>query len=181
LETTPSTKFSQEGVSKSIEEHETEACSEGSSRKTKKNKGKKLGGEEVVVTPSSSQPVDKLDKDKSVMEEPTASKKKKTSQSQKTSPTLIPKTKRKQRKDSGQGECSDSAPEETIELSPEPVSKLEKAHELNIQSRKKCQKKDVPEEQILEDPTTSRKERPSQSKEPSPASIPKNQFPRSER
>jgi hypothetical protein len=38
-------KFSQEGVSKSIEEHETEACSEGSSRKTNKNKGKKLGGE----------------------------------------------------------------------------------------------------------------------------------------
>jgi hypothetical protein len=33
-------KFSQEGVSKSIEEHETEACSEGSSRKTKKKKGR---------------------------------------------------------------------------------------------------------------------------------------------
>jgi hypothetical protein len=112
-----------------------------------------------------------------MIEEPTASKKKRTSQSQKPSPALIPKTKRQQRKNFGQGERSDSAPEETIELSPEPVSKLERAHELNIQSRKKFQKKDVPEEQILEDPTTSRKERSSQSKEPSPASIPKNQFP----
>lgn len=28
-------KFSQEGVSKSIEEHETKACSEGSNRKTR--------------------------------------------------------------------------------------------------------------------------------------------------
>jgi hypothetical protein len=92
-------------VSKSIEEQEIEACSEGSSRKTKKNKGKKLGGEEAIVTPISSQPVDELGKDKSIMEEPTASKKNKTSQSQKTSPNLIPKTKRQQRKEYGKGEC----------------------------------------------------------------------------
>jgi hypothetical protein len=172
--------FSQEGVSKSTEEHETKACSEGSSRKRneEKRKGKKLGGEEALVTPISSQTVDRLDKDKSVMiEEPTASKKKNTSQSQKPSPTVIPKTKRQQRKNFGQGERSDSAPEETIELSPELVSKLERAHELNIQRKKKFQKKDVPKEQIPEEPTTSRKERSSQYKEPSPTSIPKIQFP----
>jgi hypothetical protein len=129
----------------------------------------------------SSHLVDKVDKDKSVMEDYTASKKNKTSRPQKTSLSLIPKTKRQQKKDSGQGECSDSDPEETIELSLDLVSKLEKAHELNIQSRKKYQKKDVPVEQILEEPTTSRKEIPSQYKEPSPYSIPKYHFPRSER
>jgi len=32
--------FSQEGVSKSIEEHETNPCSEGTSRKTRKGKTK---------------------------------------------------------------------------------------------------------------------------------------------
>ena len=80
-------------MSKSVEEQETKVHSEGSSRKTKKNKGKKLGGEGVVVTPSSSHPVNKLDKDKYVIEGPTASKKKRTSQPQKTSLTLIPKTK----------------------------------------------------------------------------------------
>jgi hypothetical protein len=85
-----------------------------------------------------------------MIEEPTASRKKRTSQSQKPSPSLVPKTKlpcskRQQRKNFGQGELSDSAPEETIELSLEPVSKLERAHEINIQSRRKFQKKDVPE------------------------------------
>lgn len=39
----------------------------------------------------------------------------------------------------------------------------------------------MPEEQILKEPTTSRKERLAQSKGPSPASIPTNQLPRSER
>ena len=37
-------KFSQEGMSKSVEEQEIEVHSEGFNRKTKKNKGKKLGG-----------------------------------------------------------------------------------------------------------------------------------------
>jgi hypothetical protein len=32
--------FAQEGVSKSVEEHETKTCSEGSSRKAKKKKGR---------------------------------------------------------------------------------------------------------------------------------------------
>jgi hypothetical protein len=86
--------FAQEGMSKYVEEQETEVHSEGSSRKTKKKKGKKLGGEESTVTPSSSHPIDELEKDKYVVEEPTASKNKKASQSQKISPTLIPKTKR---------------------------------------------------------------------------------------
>jgi hypothetical protein len=182
-------KFSQEGVSKSIEEHETKACSEGSSRKTKerKIKGKKLGDEKDVVTPSSSQPVDRLDKDNSVMiEEPTASNKKRTSQSQKPSPALIhetklPRSKRNQRNNSRKGELSDSAPEEAIELSLQLVSKLEGVHEINIQIRRKFQKKDVLEEQIPEDPTTSRKERSSQYKEQSPTLIPKIQLPQSER
>ena len=93
------------------------------------------------------------------MEDPTASKNKKASQSQKIIPTLIPKTKIQKRKDYGQGERLDSDPEETIELSPEPVSKLEKTHEINIQSRKKCQKKGVSAEQILDEPTTPKKER----------------------
>jgi hypothetical protein len=115
------------------------------------------------------------------VEEPTASKKKKTSQSHKISPTPIPKTKRHQRKDYEKVERSDSAPEETIKFSPEPVSKLEKSHELNIHSKKKFQKKGVPGEQILEEPTTSKKERLVQSKEPSPTSIPKDQLPQSER
>jgi len=66
------------------------------------------------------------------MKEPTASKKMKTSGPQKTTPSLIPKTKRQQRKDFGKSEHSDSAPEATIEFSMELVSKLEKAHELNI-------------------------------------------------
>jgi hypothetical protein len=75
----------------------------------------------------------------------------------------------------------DSSPEETIELSPDPIIKFEKSHELNIQSRKKYQKKGVPTEQILEEPTTSKKESPAQPKEPSPTLIPKNQLPQSER
>jgi hypothetical protein len=96
-----------------------------------------LGNEEVVVTPISSQSVDILEKDKPIMmDQPTASKKTRTSQYQKPSPSWIPKTKRQQRKNFGQGECSDSSLEETIELSPEPVNKLQRAHELNIWSRK---------------------------------------------
>jgi hypothetical protein len=91
-------KISREGMFKFVEEQETEVHSEGSSRKTRKNKGKKLGGEEAIVTPISSQPIDELDKDNFVVEDPTASKKKKTSQSQKISPTLIPKTKTQKRK-----------------------------------------------------------------------------------
>jgi hypothetical protein len=47
-------KFSQEGMSKSIEEKETKVYNEGSSRKTKKNKGNNLGGEEATITPISS-------------------------------------------------------------------------------------------------------------------------------
>ena len=73
-----------------------------------------------------------MDKDKFVIEDPTASKKKRTSPLHKASLTLIPKTKRQQRKDFGKSEHSDSAPEATIEFSMELVSKLEKAHELNI-------------------------------------------------
>jgi hypothetical protein len=155
--------FSQEGVYKSIEEHETKTCTEGSSRKTKERNNSR--DEEVVITPSSSQPIDRLDTDNFVMiEEPTTSNKNRTSQSQKPSPTLIPETKlprskRQQRNNSGQGELSDSSPEEIIELSLESVSKLEGAHETNIRRRRKFQKKDVPEEQIREEPTTSRKER----------------------
>jgi hypothetical protein len=55
-----------------------------------------------------------LDEDNSIVEEPTASKKKKTSQYQKISPTLISKTKRQKRKDSGKGGRLDSSPEATI-------------------------------------------------------------------
>ena len=36
--------FAQEGVSKSIEEHETKACSEGSNRKTKEKKSEEVKG-----------------------------------------------------------------------------------------------------------------------------------------
>lgn len=148
---------------------------------------KKLGNEEAVVTSSSSQPVDGLDEGKSVMiEEPTTSRRKRTSQSQKPTPALVPKTqlphsKRQQRNNSRKGELSNSSPEETIELSPKVVSKLKRAHEINIRSRRKIQKKNVPEEKILEEPTKSRKEGSSQSNEPSPASIPKIQLSRSER
>jgi hypothetical protein len=122
-----------------------------------------------------------LEKEKSVVGEPTTSRKKKASQSQKISPTLIPKAKRQKRKDSELGERSDSAPEETIELSPEPTNKLEKTHDLNIQSKKKGQKESVSAERILEGPTTSKKEKPAQSKVPSPASSPKDQLPQSKK
>ena len=94
------------------------------------------------------------------MEDPTASKNKKTSQYQKISPTLVPKAKRQKRKDSELGEWSDSAPEETIELSPEPTIILENTYDLNLQRTKKVQKESVSAEWILEGPTTSKKEKP---------------------
>jgi hypothetical protein len=94
---------------------------------------------------------------------------------------LIPRTKRQKRKDSRQGERSYSSHEATIELSIEPVRKLENTHELNIQRNKKCQKKGVSAKQILEDPTTSKKERHAQSKETSPSLIPKYHPPQSEK
>jgi hypothetical protein len=90
-----------------------------------------------------------LEKGKYVVGEPTTSIKKKATQSQKISPTSIPKAKR-QKKDFDLGEQSDSAPEATVELSPEPASQLEKTHDLNMKRKKKDQKESVSAEPIIE-------------------------------
>jgi hypothetical protein len=63
--------FSKEGMSKSIEEQETKIHSEGSNRKAKKEKGNKLGGEQATVTPRSSHNIEELEKDNSVVKDPT--------------------------------------------------------------------------------------------------------------
>jgi hypothetical protein len=86
--------FSQDGVSKSVEEHETEACSEESGRKLKdrESREKKTKSKGASISPSSSKLVDRLDKGKSVMtEDPTTSKKERSSQSKEPSPASIPK------------------------------------------------------------------------------------------
>jgi hypothetical protein len=86
--------FAQDGVSKSIEEHEAEASSEESGRKARdrQSREKKIGSEGAIIAPISSKNVDRLEKGNSIMtKEPTTSRKKRSSQSKEPSPALIPK------------------------------------------------------------------------------------------
>jgi hypothetical protein len=76
--------------------------SEGSRKKEKKDRRKTSGGKEDTVMPSSSQPIEKSVTEKSVVGEPTTSRKRKATQSQKISPTSIQKDKR-QKEDSELG------------------------------------------------------------------------------
>jgi hypothetical protein len=72
-----------------------------------------------------------LEKGEYVVGKPTTFIKKKATQSQKISAISILKDKR-QKKHSRLEERSDSAPKETIGLSPEPASQVEKTHDLNM-------------------------------------------------
>jgi len=86
--------------------------------------------------PSSSQPIEKSVTEKSIVWEPTTSRKRKAIQPQKISPTSIQKDKR-QKEDSEIGGRSDNTPEEIMEVSLEPASQVEKTPDLNIQKKKK--------------------------------------------
>jgi hypothetical protein len=88
--------FAQEEVSKSVEENVTGECSKESGRKKggSKNKRKKPSNEVDIVGPSSPKSVSKLDKGKTiVLEEPPASRVKRSSKTKKPCPDLSTKRK----------------------------------------------------------------------------------------
>jgi hypothetical protein len=85
--------FAQE-KSKSVETQEAGTHSEGSRRKEKKDRKVTSGGKEGTVMPISSHPIEKSVTEKSVVGEPTISRKKTATQSQKVSPTSVQKSKR---------------------------------------------------------------------------------------
>jgi ribosomal protein S8E len=89
-------------MSKSLEAQEEGIHSEGSRKNAKKDRRKTSGGKEDIVTPISSQPIERLVTKKFVVGEPTTSRKRKSTQSQKISPTSIQKDKI-QKKDSELG------------------------------------------------------------------------------
>jgi hypothetical protein len=126
--------FSQE-ISKSIEIQEAGIQNEGSSKKAKKYTRMTLGSKVGTITPNSSYPIEKLVTKKSVVGEPTTSRKRKATQYQKMSPTLIQKDKR-QKEDSNLGGLSDNVPEATMEVSLEPTNQVEKTPDLNLQCKK---------------------------------------------
>jgi hypothetical protein len=125
-----------QGISKSVEIQEVGIHSEGSSKKEKKDRRTTSGSKIGTVTPSSSYPIEKLVIEKFVIGESTTSRKRKATQSQKMSPTSIQKDKR-QKEDSELGGGLDSVPEETMEVSLEPASQVEKTPDLNLQRKKK--------------------------------------------
>jgi hypothetical protein len=85
--------FSQ-GISKSVEIQEAGIHSEGSRRKAMKDRRTTSRIKVGTVTPSSSHPIEKSVTENSIVGESTTSKKRKATQSQKMSPTLIQKDKR---------------------------------------------------------------------------------------
>jgi hypothetical protein len=89
--------FDQEGMSKSVEAQEAGIHSEGSRKKAKKDIRKTSGSKENTATPSSSQPIERLETEKFVVGEPATSRKKKATQSQKISPISIQKAKRQKK------------------------------------------------------------------------------------